>query len=128
MNTSWISRRSKVIRGTGEETRVRDSRGIARYLNHSCDPNCGIVESFSLVTMNPIAEGEELTWDYDMTENSDWAMRCRCGSASCRRLVMGYRYLTLERRKLYEGFVSEYLANDDIAVVPLPATDGTGSE
>lgn len=110
-----------------EETRVRDSKGIARYVNHSCDPNCGIVERFSIVTMKPVAEGEELTWDYDMSENSDWSMRCRCGSANCRRLVMGYRYLPLERRELYRGFISDYLANDDIAILPLPANTEAGS-
>ena len=106
-----------------EETRVRDSEGIARYLNHSCDPNCGIVDRFSIVAMRDIGEGEELTWDYDMSENSDWNMQCRCGSHRCRGQIMGFRFLPPETRNRYEGFISDYLIEGDIPVLPLPSSE-----
>ncbi|CAK5091412.1 unnamed protein product [Meloidogyne enterolobii] len=45
--------------------------GLARYINHSCDPNCGTKiltindESKIVIFANrPIKAGEELTYDY----------------------------------------------------------------
>lgn len=34
-----------------------------RYVNHSDDPNCELTD-LGLVTLRPVAEGEELTHDY----------------------------------------------------------------
>src|SRR5947208_2344787 len=48
----------------------RDSKGLARYMNHSCEPNCGIRGLFRVVAMRDIAANEQLTWDYEMTEKS----------------------------------------------------------
>jgi hypothetical protein len=91
-------------------TRFRDSVGIARCVNHSCEPNCGIRGLFDIVAMRSIAPGEEITWDYEMTEDSDWwRMECRCGTASCRRVIGAYRNLPDERRQKYRGYVSEWL-------------------
>ncbi len=46
----------------------------ADFLNHSCDPNCGINVSLKIVTMRDIEPGEELTFDYAMTESSEYSM------------------------------------------------------
>ena len=63
------------------KTDWRDSKGIARWINHSCEPNCGIKRYFKVVAMRTIKKGEEITWDYEMTEkNKHWKMKCRCGS------------------------------------------------
>ena len=86
----------------------RDSRGFARYANHSCDPNCGIKNLFRIVAMRNIEPNEEITWDYAMAENDEWAMGCECGSALCRGYVRGYRFLPFERRRQYAGFTSEW--------------------
>jgi SET domain-containing protein len=48
----------------------RLSKGFATLLNHSCEPNCGIKNLFDIVAMRDIRPGEELTWDYEMTERS----------------------------------------------------------
>ena len=93
----------------------RDSTGIARYLNHSCVPNCGIKELFKIVAMRDIRADEELTWDYDMSEaNQDypWQMQCKCGARSCRKVIRGYRQLPAAERKKYAGFISEWLLAD----------------
>ena len=36
------------------ERKWRDSAGIARIINHSCDPNCGIKDFFRIVAMRDI--------------------------------------------------------------------------
>lgn len=90
--------------------RWRDSAGIARVLNHSCEPNCGIKDLVRLVAMRNIKKGEELTWDYEMTEDSDWyRLRCRCGAAGCRQIIGTYRNLPATKRRQYRGYVSAWL-------------------
>ena len=51
----------------------------ADFVNHSCDPNCGIVGSVLLVTMREVAAGEELCFDYAMTDSDDYdEFVCSC--------------------------------------------------
>lgn len=91
-------------------TRWRDSNGIARLINHSCEPNCGIKKLFRVVAMRPIAKGEEITWDYEMTERSSWwRMKCRCGSAGCRKLIGSYSRMPASVRRKYRGYISAWL-------------------
>jgi hypothetical protein len=42
-----------------------DSIGVAWYVNHSKDPNIIITRAWDYVAIKDIAEGEELTVDYD---------------------------------------------------------------
>lgn len=88
----------------------RDSKGFARYLNHSCDPNCGIKKKFKVVAMRDIAKGEEITWDYEMTEKSTWwLMKCKCGSPLCRKRIGNYKNMPRKIRAKYKGFISDWL-------------------
>ena len=89
--------------------KYRDSNGIARYANHSCNSNCGIKDKFKIVATRDIEKGEELTWDYDMSENSDWTMNCICGSKECRKIIKGFRYLPKNKKEKYKGYISEWL-------------------
>lgn len=88
----------------------RDSCGVARLINHSCDPNCGVKKLINIVAMRTIMPGEEITWDYEMTEkNPWWKMRCGCGSPLCRRVIGNYSRMPLAIRRKYKGFISEWL-------------------
>ena len=64
-----------------------------RYLNHSCEPNA-CLRGVELVALRDIAEGTEITFDYNTTE---WDMahpfRCLCGTPSCVGVVRGYQHL-----------------------------------
>ena len=100
--------------------RVRNSNGFARLINHSCAPNCGVKDLIRIVAMRDIAPGEEIFWDYDMSDNAEWRMFCMCGAEECRRVLMGYRYLPQEFRDRYRGYISGYLMVQDIPVIPLP--------
>lgn len=88
----------------------RDSAGLARYVNHSCNPNCGIKDYVKIVAMRSIQPGEEITWDYEMTEkNPTWKMRCRCGYPKCRRIIGNYKNMPKSVRRKYAGYISEWL-------------------
>lgn len=92
-----------------EEHKWIDTEGIGRYSNHSCEPNCGIKGKFQVVAMRDIKKGEWCTWDYEMTEDSDWRMNCKCGSKFCRKVIGAFQNMPEEVRKKYKGYISEWL-------------------
>lgn len=92
-----------------EEHKWRDSNGIARLVNHSCEPNVGIKDLFTLVAMRDIKKGEELLWDYDMTEDSDWRLGCLCFTPSCRKVIGAFGQTPPEVRERYKGYISDWL-------------------
>jgi Proteins containing SET domain len=60
----------------------------ARYINHSCRPNCEvqiIKNSIWIVSIKKIKKGDELSYDYgfefDKDDYSDHT--CKCGSSNC---------------------------------------------
>jgi hypothetical protein len=73
-----------------------------RYVNHSCDPNCGVDADQYLVTMRDVKAGEELTYDYSTTMlERHWQMHCACGSNQCRRLIQDFDLLPPELMAYY---------------------------
>ncbi|KAL3774233.1 hypothetical protein HJC23_000113 [Cyclotella cryptica] len=88
----------------------------ARYLNHSCDPNVGVLGlnangSYNFVALKDIACKEELRFDYETTEFAVGAFSiCCCGSSNCRGKVRGYKYNGRDIREKYsEEYISSYL-------------------
>lgn len=92
-----------------EEHKWIDTKGIGRYSNHSCNPNCGIRGKFRLVAMKNIKKGDWLTWDYEMTEDSDWRMNCQCGEKNCRKIIGAYKNMPKAIRKKYREYTSDWL-------------------
>lgn len=94
----------------GEELYIHAKKGLAECINHSCSPNCGIKDIQNIVAMRSIKQGEQITWDYEMTEDSDWVMEnCQCGSEECRDTIRGYSFMPQEIRDKYKGFISEWI-------------------
>ncbi len=65
----------------------------ARYINHSCDPNCEsttLKKRIFVEAVRTIRPGEELAYDYQIERdredppNVDEIFACRCGAAKCR--------------------------------------------
>jgi len=85
------------------------------YLNHSCNPNCGLLipsgaTEITLHARRKIKPGEELTLDYESFEDNIQFMKdCACGSQICRKTLRGYKNLPIETREEYGLFVAEYL-------------------
>jgi hypothetical protein len=83
----------------------------ADYVNHSCDPTCGIVGAVLLVTRRDVEPGEELCFDYAMSDSSDYdEFECHCGTTLCRGVVRGSDWKRPELRARYAGWFSSYLA------------------
>ncbi len=97
--------------------------GLAEQINHSCDPNCGLVDGYrvpglpdnavAIVTRREIKPGEEICWDYAMSENSNWQMQdCKCGSPRCRGTVTAYRDLPEHIRSEYAPYTLNWIKED----------------
>lgn len=80
-------------------------------INHSCDPNCGIVDDFYLIARRDISKDEQLMYDYSTTMDDGYTMECRCGSRNCRGVVEDFKRIGLENQLRYmeEGIVMSYL-------------------
>jgi SET domain-containing protein len=91
-------------------TVIDASRGgnEARFINHSCDPNCeteikkGRVYVYAL---RDIPVGEELHYDYayersgDETAEDERRYKCLCGTAKCRGSIMEAKATYLKRKR-----------------------------
>lgn len=71
---------------------ARKKGGVARYINHSCDPNCvverwrvrGILRA-AVIASRDIPAGTELSFDYQWERKRGRApTKCHCGAANCR--------------------------------------------
>lgn len=93
-----------------------------RYLNHACEPNAGIrtnsEEYPDVVAFRDIRAGEEIRFDYGMTEyrhydrrnpELEFSLECRCGSPACRGRLGYYSELSEAIRQAYTGFIADYL-------------------
>jgi uncharacterized protein len=84
-----------------EDGSVIDAGGragnAAKYINHSCDPNCEAVEEDGRIfieALRAIRPGEELAYDYNfiLDEPHNAANKklypCNCGAARCRGTIL----------------------------------------
>ncbi|MDO8443609.1 MAG: SET domain-containing protein-lysine N-methyltransferase, partial [Candidatus Azambacteria bacterium] len=92
-----------------EEGKWIDAKENGRYINHSCEPNCGIKDKFKIVAMRDINKGEEINIDYEMTEDSDWKMECNCGSSICRGIIGAHKNMPKSVRQKYGKYISDWL-------------------
>jgi len=87
------------------------------WLNHSCQPNCGLLispGSLELYALRHIERGEEITVDYATFELKIDFMpdNCLCGSKMCRGSITGYIDLPEGLRKSYGKYIAPYLKTD----------------
>lgn len=80
-------------------------------INHSCEPSCGLLGGIVVVAMRDLDVGDELTFDYAMSDGTDYdEFECHCGSQDCRGVVTGHDWRLPELQKRYDGYFSPYLA------------------
>lgn len=64
--------------------------GIARFINHSCNPNCYVSKwhvgkhmRMGIFSKRDIIPGEELTFNYNVDRYGNEAQTCYCGEPNC---------------------------------------------
>ncbi len=95
----------------------------ARFINHSCDPNCEtIIEDghINIKAIKPIKPDEELVYDYRFEWQDEYEPEdvryyaCRCGSNKCRGTIL--------RVPVYlRATIREWLAGNDVKKPRKPA-------
>jgi len=85
---------------------------IWQYINHSCNPNCGVNENLEIIALQDIKEGQELFYDYSTTMlEKHWTMKCGCNAANCRHIIADFDTLLPERQQYYlnKGVVQQFI-------------------
>lgn len=83
-------------------------------VNHSCEPTCGVRGQMELVALRDLSPGEEITYDYAMTDADNGGitcqeMKCLCGTKSCRGTITGSDWQSPELQRKYAGYFSTYM-------------------
>lgn len=82
----------------------------ADFVNHSCNPNAGIEGQIGLRAIRAIAIGEEVCYDYAMSDGSPYdEFDCGCGAPNCRGRITGEDWRQPELQLRYAGWFSAYL-------------------
>jgi SET domain-containing protein len=70
-------------------------KNTARYINHSCEPNCH-TEQFGntiwIMAIKDIQAGEELTYNYGYGIDEEPLEPCHCGAKNCCGYILGPQY------------------------------------
>jgi SET domain-containing protein len=94
-----VDRRTVIDAGVGGNA--------ARFINHSCAPNCETViedRRVFIYAVCDIAPGEELTYDYliqrepDDPPDVEAVYRCRCGAVTCRGTMLAPKRMARRNR------------------------------
>ena len=86
-----------------------EEENIKLYINHSCNPNCGIKGEITFVAMRDIKNGEEITIDYAFIDNEDYSFKCTCGAPNCRKIITGQDWKIKELQDKYYEYFAQYL-------------------
>ena len=79
-------------------------------INHSCEPNCGIAGTSSVQTLRDIEIGEELSFDYAMSDSSQYdEFTCACGKDECREKITGMDWQKKVLQAKYSKYFSAYI-------------------
>ena len=81
----------------------------ARYINHSCDPNCEVDivnDEIWISSIRKIKKGEELSYDYgyEFDKNDFRDHRCRCGSRDCIGFI-----ISSDDLKIYKKYINKVI-------------------
>ncbi len=92
----------------GPTTRTEREGGMM-HLNHSCEPNLGVQGQIVFVALRDIVKDEELTFDYAMTDDEPYEMRCICRAPTCRGIVTGRNWIQEQLQRRYDGYFSWFI-------------------
>ena len=63
----------------------------SKHMNHSCNPNCKWSDNNSIQASTSICEGEEITYDYTVSEiDLPFKFKCFCGSSNCKGEISNF--------------------------------------
>ena len=89
---------------------VPERIGEGDYVNHSCDPNAGLSGQIALIALRDIQPGEEVCFDYAMSDTTPYdEFDCQCGAINCRGRVSANDWRIQELQRRYAGYFTPYV-------------------
>ena len=67
-------------------------KDFSDYINHSCNPNVGMLDCLTIIAIKNIVQDEEIVCDYSFWEaDENWVLEttCRCNNYACRSNITG---------------------------------------
>jgi uncharacterized protein len=102
-NRIYYQRSSTYLFVLADGQTVIDGIGMASLVNHSCEPNCAPTEEDErvyLFAVRDIAAGDELTYDYNLTNSNEREMPCHCASRKCRGTMYSKEEVTRRKKRV----------------------------
>ena len=111
IGTTTVDGHTHTMLFTIDKNKVIDGNrgGDARFINHSCDPNCEAIQydddSIWIESLRSIPKGQEITYDYHLevpgkiTDKVKKEYACYCGSANCRGTQIAASILDKAKKK-----------------------------
>ena len=82
----------------GPDLYLGGSGGLDDCVNHSCQPNAGMIikgTEVNLIAITDIPAGSEIFFDYSTTmDEDDFEFDCLCGAPLCRGRVRDFKHLS----------------------------------
>lgn len=95
--------------GVGKNKWLNPNPTKLRFLNHSCDPSAAIVGTRTIMALKNIPKGEEITFDYSLTDADPyWYMKCKCESRKCRKIITSIYSIPVDVFKSHYPHVPKY--------------------
>ncbi|CAM9829689.1 unnamed protein product, partial [Heterosigma akashiwo] len=93
---------------------ARNLRELPDFVNHGCEPTCGLLDATTLVALRDLRPGDEITYDYAMSTANTLGhacdnFKCECGAAACRGLVSAEDWRRPELWERYAGYFSPHI-------------------
>jgi uncharacterized protein len=89
---------------------AHSKQSIADWINHSCNPNSGMLGQICLIAMRDIRPREEICFDYAMCGGCDLdEFKCACNHSECRGYVSGKDWQRRDLQVKYHGYFSPFL-------------------
>lgn len=90
----------------GETTFLTSAGGLDDFINHSCEPTCGVRltadKRVIVFALRDLKAGTEITFDYATTQSGEHeTLRCLCKKPSCRKMIGGFRDLPKSLQDFY---------------------------
>lgn len=107
------SRRKYALQVEDQVFLYSEHDGPGDWVNHSCDPNVGFEGQVVLVAMRTIEAGEEICFDYAMSDTADYdEFQCTCGTSKCRNFVSKDDWRRPELQDRYQGYFARHILRE----------------
>lgn len=98
---------------------IDSEKDLSDYINHSCNPNVGMLDCLTIMAIRNINKNEEIVCDYSFWEADEkWKLEtiCNCGYKNCRKKISGLDWknikITDKNFEFYSPFLKRRIINN----------------